>query len=144
MNWFFYVGRVSFEWAKYGEWCQRNTILINALYFILRSFEFIQFRTFYCVFEVVLRLLSKYDQKTSGILYFWLVLFWILHYFANISLIKQSTDLQCKITGFLLDQHQIRIGTEFLLINWGVVHPRRLGSCNHLSAARIPSVNWEL
>ena len=144
MNWFLYVGRVRFEWAKHGQRCQRNTIQINVLYFILRSFEFIRFRISYYVFKVVLRMLSKYDQKTSGILYFWIVLFWILHYFANIFLINQSTDLQCKITGFLLNHRQIQIGSKILLINWGVVHPSKLGSCNHLSAAGTPSVNWKL
>ena len=73
--WFLYVGRLSFEWAKHGERCQRNTTLINVLYFILRSFEFIRFRIFYYVFKVVLTMLSKYDQKTGGILYFLIVLF---------------------------------------------------------------------
>ena len=52
---FLYVGRVSFEWAKHGGRCQRNTMLINVLYFILRSFEFLRFRIFYYVFKVVLR-----------------------------------------------------------------------------------------
>ena len=55
MNWFLYMQSVSFEWAKHGERCQRNTILINVLYFILRSFEFIRFRIFYYVFKVVLK-----------------------------------------------------------------------------------------
>ena len=79
------------QWIKHGKWCQRNTILI-----------------FYYLFKVVLRMLSQYDdQKNSGILLFWIILYWKLYHFANISLIDQSTVLQCKTTGFLLNLRQI-------------------------------------
>ena len=79
------------QWIKHGKWCQRNTILI-----------------FYYLFKVVLRMLSQYDdQKNSGILLFWIILCWKLYHFANISLIDQSTVLQCKTTGFLLNLRQI-------------------------------------
>ena len=50
---------------------------------------------------------SMMTRKTVEFCIFWIILCWKLYHFANISLIDQSTVLQCKTTGFLLNLRQI-------------------------------------